>query len=190
MRARYEEARAYHLRSFDAVGSDREQRGMAVALNNVGATYQSVGDYVSAADVLPAQPRRPRAARRPPPQRHRDRQSRPHRTDARRLPPKGWTCRSSALEIRTALGGSRGHRPEPDLAVRELPAAGQLHARRSAALRKSLDLYTAIGVVHSDRRNAEQHRRRLRGAGQLRAGGRATCASRWRSTTQRSAAPR
>ena len=52
MRARYEEARAFHLRSFTLWEAIGNRRGMAVALNNVGATYQSVGDYVSAADYF------------------------------------------------------------------------------------------------------------------------------------------
>jgi CHAT domain-containing protein/Tfp pilus assembly protein PilF len=49
MHARYEEARAFHLRSYALSETIGNRLGMAVALNNVGATFQSVGDYAGAA---------------------------------------------------------------------------------------------------------------------------------------------
>jgi CHAT domain-containing protein/tetratricopeptide (TPR) repeat protein len=50
MQARYEEARVYHLRSFELWSEIDDQLGIAIALNNVGHMYLAVSDYTTALD--------------------------------------------------------------------------------------------------------------------------------------------
>ena len=52
MQARYDDARVFHMRSFELWNEMGDQLGIAIALNNVGHTYQAVGDYVAALDYF------------------------------------------------------------------------------------------------------------------------------------------
>ena len=146
-RARYEDARAYHLRSFALWESIGKQRGMAVALNNVGATYQSTGDYVAAAeyyqrslDGLEQLGDRRRSATVI------DNLARIARTLGDYA--KGLELSRRALEIRTALDDREGIARSQTSLSESYRQQGNYTAAL-AALRKSLDLYTTIGVVHS-----------------------------------------
>ncbi len=50
MQARYDEARAYHMRSFELWNEIGDQLGIAIALNNVGHMYLAVSDHLTALD--------------------------------------------------------------------------------------------------------------------------------------------
>jgi CHAT domain-containing protein len=52
MQARYEDARVYHMRSFELWKENGDELGIAIGLNNVGHTYQAVGDYVTSLDYF------------------------------------------------------------------------------------------------------------------------------------------
>ena len=56
MQARYDDAREYHMRSLELSSELGDRRGVAVATNNVGATYRATGDYLSALEYLRARP--------------------------------------------------------------------------------------------------------------------------------------
>jgi CHAT domain-containing protein/tetratricopeptide (TPR) repeat protein len=147
MQARYNEARVYHMRSFELWNEIGDQLGIAIALNNVGNMDQAVGDYVSALDYF--QRSLDGLARLG------DRRRSATVLDnmgviARRLGDygRGLELARQALEIRESFQDRVGIAKSYDSLSEVYQAQGNYGAAL-AALGKSLDLRRAIGRVHA-----------------------------------------
>jgi CHAT domain-containing protein/tetratricopeptide (TPR) repeat protein len=147
MQARYDEARAFHMRSFELWNEIGDQLGIAIALNNVGSMYQSVGDYVMALDYF----QRSLGGL----ERLGDRRRSATVLDnmgvtARRLGDygRGLVLAERALEIRESFQDRVGIAKSFDSLSEVYQAQGNYGAALEA-LEKSLDLRRAIGRVHA-----------------------------------------
>ena len=147
MQARYDEARAYHLRSFELWNEIGDQLGVAIALNNVGNMYQQVGGYVTALEYF----QRSLDGL----ERLGDRRRSATVLDnmgviARRLGDygRGLELAQRALDIRESFQDRVGIAKSFDSFSEVYQAQGNYGAAL-AALGKSLDLRRAIGRVHA-----------------------------------------
>jgi CHAT domain-containing protein/tetratricopeptide (TPR) repeat protein len=147
MQARYDEARAYHMRSFELWNEIGDQLGVAIALNNVGNMYQTVGDYVMAGSYF--------ARSLEGLERIGDRRRSATVLDnmgviARRLGDYrgGLELAQRALDIRESFQDRVGIAKSFDSLSEVYQAQGNYGAAL-AALAKSLDLRRAIGRVHA-----------------------------------------
>ena len=147
MQARYDEARVYHMRSFELWNEIGDQLGIAIALNNVGHMYLAVGDYVTALDYY----QRSLDGL----ERLGDRRRSATVLDnmgviARRLGDygRGLELAQRALDIRESFQDRVGIAKSFDSLSEVYQAQGNYGAAL-AALGKSLDLRRAIGRVHA-----------------------------------------
>ncbi|HEX7437460.1 MAG TPA: tetratricopeptide repeat protein [Caldimonas sp.] len=147
MQARYDEARVFHMRSFELWNEIGDQLGVAIALNNVGNMYQAVGDYVMALEYY----QRSLDGL----ERLGDRRRSATVLDnmgviARRLGDygRGLDLAQRALAIRESFQDRVGIAKSYDSLSEVYQAQGNYGAAL-AALAKSLDLRRAIGRVHA-----------------------------------------